>query len=652
MRQDTLRTCLVGVLLCSVCFLVYGMALRAEFVNLDDDVYVTHNAMVRAGLSPAGFAYAWTTFDTGNWIPLTWLSLELDSTLFGVHSLPFHLTNILLHTVNVLLLFVVFQRMTGAYVRSAILALFFAVHPLHVESVAWVSERKDMVSTAFLLASLLAYERYAARPGLGRWSLVATTMVLGLLAKSMLVTLPVLLLLVDWWPLQRYRSRTTVFEPAQPELNAQQLSRYPKRSWMELVVEKLPLFAIAIGDGLITMAAQGSTPAYGATNGINLAIRVANAVQALGWYVWKTLVPTDLCVMYRHPGSEINWKLTVGSLVALVLITILVSRSPRRYGYRWFGWGWFLIAVMPVIGLIQVGGQAYADRYAYVPHIGLLSLIVWEACEWLNSTHRRRTGAIAATVAITLFWSIRTMQQVSVWHDSGTLWSQVLRQDAESPYAHMGLGILRMQQHRLDEAEGHLKKVLAQGFIHDPRPIAALGSVAYERADWVTAAAYYEWVLRLQSSYQEARDARNLATIRLAEIAERRSANTTTAAVRRNHHPAIRQGMANAKRGDMEGALAQFEIAIKEEPQNAAAHNNAALALAALSRLTAAEASQRKAIELEPTNADFHVNLAMLMERKGDLSSARDHYRTALQLRPQDPEAQHRLKLLEQTQTE
>jgi hypothetical protein len=151
----------------AVCFLVYGMALRAEFVNLDDDVYVTHNAMVRAGLSPTGFEYAWTTFDTGNWIPLTWLSLELDSTLFGVHPFPFHLTNILLHTGNVLLLFIVFQRMTGAFVRSAILALFFAVHPLHVESVAWVSERKDMVSTAFLLASLLAYERYAARPALG-----------------------------------------------------------------------------------------------------------------------------------------------------------------------------------------------------------------------------------------------------------------------------------------------------------------------------------------------------------------------------------------------------------------------------------------------------------------------------------------------------
>jgi len=647
MRNHKFRSCFVGLLLFLVCFLIYGAALQAEFVNLDDDVYVTHNSMVRAGLSPASLTYAWTTFDSGNWIPLTWLSLELDSALFGVRPFPFHLTNILLHSVNVLLLFILFQRMTGALVRSAVLALFFAVHPLHVESVAWVSERKDVLSTAFLLSSLLAYEWYARRPGTGRWMLVAIAMVLGLLAKSMLVTLPALLLLLDLWPLQRYPSRTAGSEAAPSESTADS-SRYPRRSWNQLVLEKLPLFVISIVDGLITIAAQGATPAYGATAGLNGTIRAANAVQALGWYLWKTAVPTELCVMYRHPGSAINWNWTALSLVVLAMITVFVARGARRHGYRLFGWGWFIIAVMPVIGLIQVGGQAYADRYAYVPHIGLFALIVWEVGHRLEGSHRQRTAAFVMAMSVAIFWSVRTMQQVSVWHDSDTLWSQVLRQDPESPYAHMGLGMLRLQQHRLDEAESHLKQVLAQGIVHDPRPIAALGTVAFERSNLAAAKAYYEWVLRLTSSYSEANEARRLATSRLAEIAQHQP--TSEKGATRSNHPAIRQGMAAARAGDMQGALTQFQIAIDDEPQNAGAYNNAALALAALNRIDEAESMQRKALELNPANADFHVNLAVLMERKGDLPAARDHFRRALELRPYDAEAQNRLKLLERPQ--
>lgn len=648
MRDKKLRFCLVALTLVFVCIVVYRGALQAEFVNLDDDVYVTHNPMVRSGLSPLSISYAWTTFDTGNWIPLTWLSLELDSALFGVHPFPFHLTNVFLHTINVFLLFILFHRMTEAFIRSAVLALFFAVHPLHVESVAWVSERKDVLSTAFLLSSLLAYEWYARRPGPGRWMLVATAMVLGLLAKSMLVTLPVLLLLLDWWPLQRWQWRSPVTESPLSDPTAEVASRYPRRSWRQLIVEKTPLFVISIADGLITIAAQGATPAYGATAGINGAIRGANAVQALGWYLWKTAVPTELCVMYRHPGSDISWTWTALSFALVVIVTILVARGACRNGYRVFGWGWFIIAVMPVIGLIQVGGQAYADRYVYVPHIGFFALVVWETGNWLNGSNRQRVAAVGIAIAISLFWSVRTMQQVAVWRDSDSLWSQVLRQDPKSPYAHMGLGMQRLQQHRLDEAEAHLKEILSQRFVHDPRPIAALGTIAFERGDLATAKAYYEWVLRLKSSYAEANEAQRLAKSRLTEIAQRQPAleNETV----RSNHPAIRQGMAAARAGDMQNALAQFQIAIQAEPQNAGAYNNAALALAALNRIAEAESMQRQALDLSPLNPDFHVNMAVLMERKGDLSAARVHFRRAVELRPQDAEAQSRLKLLERPQ--
>ena len=384
MRANWKILTLISGLLATVTFIAYHSAIFCEFVSLDDPEYVYRNPRVMNGLSLQGFWYAWTSFEHSNWHPVTWLSYELDGSFWHGQPMGYHITNIVLHAVDVVLLFLVLKRLTGQRGCSAAVAAIFALHPLHVESVAWISERKDVLSLFFMLLTIWCYQTYAERPNLFRYLTVVLFFILGLLAKPMLVTLPILLLLLDYWPLQRFN---LIF------LNSKATRTDRRRAVRRIVLEKFPLLVIAFADGLMTLAAQKNA---GKVLGIlPIEVRIANTFNAYTWYLQKTFWPTNLIVFYPHPERDLSWAaIAIGVFVvsSITLISLLVMRQKP---YFLVGWFWFLISLLPVIGLNQVGGQAYADRYSYIPHIGLFILVVWEVHSWFSPTATGRAFEVA-----------------------------------------------------------------------------------------------------------------------------------------------------------------------------------------------------------------------------------------------------------------
>ena len=370
------RKSVVVLLLVGVVLIAYGTVWNFEFVNIDDDLYVTENAQIQQGLSLDSVLWAMTTMEEANWHPLTWLSHMLDIQLFGLNPAGHHLTNLLLHMANVLLLFGVLQRMTGAVWLSALVAALFALHPLNVESVAWVAQRKTVLSTMFWLLTVLAYVGYVKKPNWGRYLGMMGIFLMGLMAKPMLVTLPcVLLLLLDYWPLGRLGKDSKEFWERLPRLAA----------------EKLPLFIPVAVVSVVTIEAQSQAGALSSWEGLSLGIRVANAVTAYGVYLKKMLWPMDLAVFYPHPGNSLEvWPVVLAAFV-LVILSLGVWWQGRRSRYLVVGWFWYLGTLFPVSGLIQVGGQALADRYAYVPLMGLFIILVWGTVELAQTLHLPKT---------------------------------------------------------------------------------------------------------------------------------------------------------------------------------------------------------------------------------------------------------------------
>ena len=388
---------LLALLLAAATLAVFARVNHFEFLNYDDPLYVTVNPHVQQGLSVEGVRWAFTTFTAANWHPLTWISLMLDASIGGTDPFVFHLTNLVLHLANVLLLFSFLDRITGRPRPSAVTAALFAIHPLHVESVAWIAERKDVLSTLFLLLTLMAYARFVEQPDRPRRLAVVLLFALGLLAKPMLVTLPVLLLLLDAWPLRR------------------------SAPWRSLVLEKLPLFAMSIGTGILTFVAQRQAETVGSLAGYPLGVRVANAIVATATYLGRTIWPTRLAVFYPHPGASLGAVAVAGSAVVLFALTSWAIRLRRSRPYLFFGWGWYLVTLAPVVGIVQVGWQARADRYTYIPLIGIFLAVVWAISEsladrpallsslawrpssrWASSLScRRDTGATAKPSSVT-----------------------------------------------------------------------------------------------------------------------------------------------------------------------------------------------------------------------------------------------------------
>ena len=436
---------LICILLIAITLVVYWQVTGFGLINIDDTVYVTDNPQVCAGLTASSVRWAFTSVYAANWHPLTWLSLMLDYQIGGSEPSTFHITNLILHILNTLLLFGVLTRMTGCRWRSAFVAALFAVHPLHVESVVWVTERKDVLSTLFMLLAIWAYVRYAERPEIKRYLLVAGAFALGLMAKPMLVTLPLLLLMLDYWPLGRFAIPT--------ETKAKKAQRAPWPGW-KLIYEKLPLFALAATSSVITCIVQKQGSAVKSLDVFPWGVRFANAMVSYAAYIKKTLWPSGLAVYYSHPQYTLPTWQVVASVVLLICVSYAAIRLARTRPYFTVGWLWYVVTLIPVIGLVQVGNQGMADRYTYVPLIGLFIAIAWGVPELLARMRRSWLLAIPA-VAVVGALMVCTYIQAGYWRDSVPLLEHAIKvtdNNGLADIAHDALGKAYDDQGRVEEA--------------------------------------------------------------------------------------------------------------------------------------------------------------------------------------------------------
>jgi protein O-mannosyl-transferase len=433
------QTFLLAFLLLGATMAVYGAVKQLSFVSYDDREYVTRNLQVQTGLDWDTVQWAFTTTDADNWHPLTWLSHALDCQLFGLNSGAHHETNLFLHSLNVLLLFLVLQRATGYTLRSSMVAALFALHPINVESVAWVAERKNLLSMLFFLLALAAYRWYASKPRLTRYAVVAGLFALGLMSKPQVITLPCVLLLWDYWPLQRLR-------PA-----ADSSSTLPARGVPWLIVEKLPLVAMSAASGVITVIAQRSGGAMSGLSSYPRALRLENAIISYVRYLGKAIWPAHLANFYPRTEHHFAiWQVSAATLL-LAAITCAVFLARRRR-YLVVGWLWFLGTLVPMIGLIQVGAQAMADRYAYLPFIGLFLMICWGAAEWVRQKRVSRLVLAGACAIVLLALAMVAHRQVRYWSNSLTLWSHAAQVTRGNWMAEDNLGGLLLEQNRLEAA--------------------------------------------------------------------------------------------------------------------------------------------------------------------------------------------------------
>ena len=449
----------IWLILITAVLLVYWQVGDHEFINYDDNVYITDNAQVQKGLTSKGIIWAFTTSHTGNWHPLTWISHMLDCELYGLNPGGHHLTNVLLHMANAILLFVVLRWMTGAIWRSGLVAALFALHPLHVESVAWAAERKDVLSTFFWMLTMVAYVHYVNRPGGKRYLLVLVTFFLGLMAKPMLVTLPFVLLLLDYWPLNRFKPRAVTGSVEDQPLGFRS-SGDDKSPILKAVMEKTPLFLMSLFSCVVTVMAQQEAGAISTLEIVPFKLRIANGLVSFVAYMGKMIWPQDLAVFYPHPVSDLQiWKPVAAGLFLLIVSTVALWVA-QRCRYVIVGWLWYLGTLVPVIGLVQVGEQAMADRYTYVPLIGLFIVVVWGFADLVKGWRSRRWVVSVSAAVMVLALMAGSWLQVAHWKNSVKLFKHALDATSNNYVAHYTLGNALALQRNLTGAISHYNKAL------------------------------------------------------------------------------------------------------------------------------------------------------------------------------------------------
>jgi Flp pilus assembly protein TadD len=615
---------LICVVLFAATWAVFFQVRQHEFIDLDDPVYVTQNDNLRLGLTPEGIGRAFAAPYETNWIPLTWISFLIDQELFELEPAGVLSTNVLLHSLSVLLLFGVMVRMTGATWPSAFVAGVFAVHPLHVESVAWASERKDVLSGLFWMLSLWAYVRYAERPAsLTRYLQVVVFMALGLLAKPMLVTLPCVLLLLDFWPLRR--SLAAAANPA-----------FPQVSLGRALLEKLPLFVLAIVSSVITFLVQESEGAMVAWEAIPFSLRVQNALVAYVGYLGKTFWPSDLAIFYPHPWESLPlWK-TGGAALLLGALSMLALRRQRCQPYLLVGWFWYLGTLVPVIGLVQVGTQAMADRYTYIPSIGVSLAIAWGATDLVGRSRAARLtlaslGGASLMILVALAWL-----QVRNWRDSVTIFEHSLRATGPNSFLHNALGSTLLGQEQLEESLWHFRRAVQLKPGWAP-PRIGMAEVLAKQGQLDAAILRYQQVLRLQPDNIRAHTSLGIALIERAEFAK--AAFHLSEALRLGPdtgRPLIHGhlGIALARQGKTAQAIDHYREALRIAPDFAKVHGNLGVALVQEERLEEAMDHFVQAARIDPQLPEIHAGMALIFQRWGQGREAVQHYETALRLRP------------------
>lgn len=445
------RTVLCCLLLTAAVLVSSNRITKNGFVNYDDNRYISENPHLRAGLTTETFKWAFTTYEQANWHPLTWLSHALDCGLFGLNPLGHHYVSVLLHALNAVTLFLLLQGATGFSGRSLVVAALFALHPINVESVAWASERKNVLSMLFFLLALYAYGLYARQPKLHRYFAVTGFFVLALLSKPQVITFPFLLLLWDYWPLRRIGASSR---------NSTDLRGDLTRSYSRLIAEKLPLFLLSAASAVITLKAQAAGSAVKSLTEYSALLRFETAVVDSVRYMGKALWPSRLVVFYPHPSTLYPLWQVIAAAVVLILVTAIVLLRGRDQRYLVVGWFWFLGSLVPMIGLVQVGLQAMADRYAYLPFVGLFLMVTWLVADWAEARRIPAKWLAVPAISCLLALGALTYRQVGYWHDSGSLWLHTLAFTRDNYVAEENLGAFLSEQGRYDEAAAHFRSAL------------------------------------------------------------------------------------------------------------------------------------------------------------------------------------------------
>lgn len=584
-RTFRVSNSIVAAGLAIVTLAIYAQVIGHQFIALDDDSYITQNPMVNRGVSLSRLAWAFTTFHQYNWHPLTWISHMVDSQFFGMHASGHLFVNVLIHVANTLLLFWLLLRTTHAKWPSAIVAALFALHPLHVESVAWAAERKDTLSTFFGLLSLIAYARYAEAPSRKWYACTLIALVLGLMAKPMLVTWPFVMLLLDYWPLRRL----------QPSAIGDR--------WVALrcvLFEKIPLFVIAVASCVITVLAQTRGGAVRTFSDVPIALRLSNALVSYVKYLLRAFWPNDLAVYYPFAPEGIpNWQI-VGAALLLTGITALCVFQRKTRPYLIMGWLWFVGTLVPVIGLVQVGGQMLADRYFYVPSIGLFIAIVFGLAEIART--RRVALALSAPVAgvVLLVFAALSSVQINRWRDNITLFQHTLAVTPPNLPIEYNLAHVLGEQGRYDEAAPHLEKALQiKPDFFDALLNMGITLAGQGRAG--EAVEYYERAIRVQPNSAKA-------------------------------HAELGVALARQNRNDV--AMEELSQALELAPNDADIHTNLGLVLARAGKVQEALDELHVAVWYKPDGAEAHNNLGLVLLASGKARESIPEFEAALRLNP------------------
>ncbi len=624
------RIIAICIALAAVTAAVYWPVFGNDFVCYDDPSYVTENQHVLKGLNWDDAQWAFETDHAGNWHPLTWLSHMLDVTVFETKPAGHHFTNLLFHTLNLLLLFLLLNKMTGAVWRSAAVAALFALHPLHVESVAWVAERKDVLSTFFMLLSLLAYTGYARKTQAATSSwltqvyyfLTALFFMCGLMSKPMLVTLPCVLLLLDFWPLQRVQLAALGDQSATVK---------------KVILEKLPLFVLSGLSCVVTFFFQRGAGAVNSLETMPIELRISNALISYVRYLGKMFWPGGLSVFYPLP-KEWPLGLTLGAAVILIGITALVVWRIKQEPYLVVGWLWYLGTLVPVVGLVQVGQQSIADRYTYIPLIGIFIMIVWALAQVPLRWPAARPWLAAGSAAVLVACAIGTWRQLALWRDSRTLFEHALAVTTDNAVAHNNLGVLLLNDGNIKDAEPHFVEAIR---IH-PAFSDALANLGLCRAHQGRDDEAIDLFERSLKDRQIPVAHYNLANLLMKQnkLTEAEEHYKAAVSLKPDLGDAWNNlGVLHGKEGRTEEAAKDYAMALKFKPDNANAHLTLGATLAKENRFDEAIAEFKIALRADTNNPDAYFNLASALQAKGNFAAAAAGFAEVCRLKPDDLEA-------------
>ena len=614
----------VCLFLAAITFAVFGRTVHDDFVNYDDNRYVYESAQVARGLTLNGIAQVFIHGSYDNWDPLTAISHMLDCQFYGLNAGGHHLTNILLHTATAILLFLVLRQMTGVLWRSAFVAAVFAIHPLRVESVAWVTERKDVLSGLFFMLTIGAYVRYARRPwSPARYGLVVLLFALGLMSKPMLVTLPFVLVLLDYWPLKRFSQPGNRLVP-----------------W-RLIIEKIPLLVLSIALCVVTVLVEKN--GIGSVETYPIHLRIGNALISYVTYMWQMIYPAGLAVLYPYPAHGLPvWEIITAILV-LASVTAGVFIWRRTRPYLLVGWLWYLIMLVPVIGIVQVGLQARADRHTYLPQIGLYVLLTWGAADLCAGWRHRRVvlGGCSTIILVALIFCART--QASYWRDSESLWTHTLACTPDNYMGHYDLGNALLQKGNVDDAIAHFQRAL-QIKADSAEVCYDLGNALLQKGNVDEAITQYQKALQINPDFAGAHNNLGNVLLKMGNVDEALAHFQKALQINPNSVEAhINLGNVLLKMGNVDEAITHFQKALQINPNSVEAHNNLGNVLLKMGNVDEAITHFQKALQINPDNAETHNNLGNALLKRGRVDEGIAHFQRALEINPGSAEAHYNL---------